>query len=49
LQLSIGIYVVSGRTIFTPVDLGEDIVVELECYEKKYSIIINSSSKVSFN
>ncbi|CDW88329.1 piwi-like protein 1 [Stylonychia lemnae] len=47
--LSIGTYTVSGRTIFTPVDLGEDVTVDLDIYGKKYEIVINASSKVSFN
>jgi hypothetical protein len=49
LSLSIGTYTTSGKTIFTPVDLGEDVSVDIDFFGRKYEVLINVASKVSFN
>jgi len=49
LEALLGLYVTAGKTIFTPTELKEDLVIETTVKSIEFVIKINSDSKVYFS
>ena len=49
LELVIGLYVESGRTIFSSQDLEESLTIDTELEGNKYKVLVNVDSKVYFS
>ena len=45
----LGLVVLAGKTLFTPTDLNETLVIETKYNDIQYSVTINADSKTYFS
>ncbi len=45
----LGLYVISGKSVFTTTDLQESLLIKAEFQSKKYEVLINADSKKYFS